>query len=141
MLLSDVDLTAGTLYVRHQKSGGKGSPTHPSVHPIYKADMAALRAWLKIRRGMEAKSEHLFISEQRDGFTRAAINLLVTKIAKAALLDHLAIHPHSFRHAAGYGLINKGVDVRIVQSFLGHKRLDTTARYTELPPGRLKNLF
>jgi site-specific recombinase XerD len=41
------------------------------------------------------------------------------------------------RHAAGYGLINDGVDLRLVQDFLGHKDIKMTAHYTALAPGRL----
>ena len=45
------------------------------------------------------------------------------------------------RHACGYNLINRGTDVRIVQSFLGHRSLQSTVRYTELAPNRFANLY
>jgi type 1 fimbriae regulatory protein FimB len=141
--LSDIDLLSSepTIYVRHQKSGGKGTRTHASVHPLYKLDVAALRNWLKIREDMELENDYLFVSERRDRLNRATIWLMLTVISEAAGLSHLNIHPHSLRHACGYTLINKGVDLRRVSSFLGHKSLQTTVRYTELAPGRFDKLF
>jgi integrase len=39
----------------------------------------------------------------------------------------IELHPHMLRHAAGYALINDGVDVRLVQEFLGHASITSTA--------------
>ena len=47
-----------------------------------------------------------------------------------------AIHPHMLRHGAGYALINDGVDVRLVQEFLGHASITSTA----ISPKRLAGL-
>ncbi len=48
-----------------------------------------------------------------------------------------AIHPHMLRLGAGYALINDGVDVRLVQEFLGHASITSTAIYTAVSPKRL----
>jgi molybdopterin-binding protein len=50
------------------------------------------------------------------------------------------IHPHMLRHS-GYKLANDGVDTRTIQSYLGHKSIQHTVRYTELAPTRFKSLF
>jgi type 1 fimbriae regulatory protein FimB len=50
------------------------------------------------------------------------------------------VHPHQLRHGAGYQLINGGVDIRLVQDFLGHRDIRSTAIYTELAPGRLASI-
>ena len=41
---------------------------------------------------------------------------------------------------AGYALINDGVDVRLVQEFLGHASITSTAIYTVISPKRLAGL-
>jgi integrase/recombinase XerC len=41
------------------------------------------------------------------------------------------------RHGAGYALINDGIDVRLVQEFLGHASITSTAIYTAISPKRL----
>jgi site-specific recombinase XerD len=51
------------------------------------------------------------------------------------------VHPHMLRHATGYALANKGTDTRTLQAYLGHRSIQSTVRYTELAPGRFKNLW
>ena len=51
------------------------------------------------------------------------------------------VHAHMLRHACGYALANKGVDTRTLQAYLGHRSIQSTVRYTELGPGRFKNLW
>jgi site-specific recombinase XerD len=53
----------------------------------------------------------------------------------------LSVHPHMLRHSAGYVLVNKGFNLRVIQTHLGHSLLENTARYTALDHSRLKNLF
>jgi type 1 fimbriae regulatory protein FimB len=60
-------------------------------------------------------------------------------VREAGMLAGLAdaIHPHMLRHGAGYALINDGADVRLVQEFLGHASITSTAIYTAISPKRL----
>ena len=51
------------------------------------------------------------------------------------------IHPHMLRRACGFKLANDGVDTRTIQTYLGHKSIQHTVRYTELAPTRCKSLF
>jgi site-specific recombinase XerD len=51
------------------------------------------------------------------------------------------VHPHMLRHATGYALANRGTDTRTLQSYLGHRSIQSTVRYTELAPDRFKNLW
>jgi type 1 fimbriae regulatory protein FimB/type 1 fimbriae regulatory protein FimE len=45
------------------------------------------------------------------------------------------------RHACGFKLANQGVDTRSLQSYLGHKNIQHTVRYTELAPTRFKGFW
>jgi type 1 fimbriae regulatory protein FimB len=137
--LSDIDLGAGTLYVRHQKSGN-GSGTHPSVHPLCKADLGPIRAWLKVREQMQLTHPFLFTSERRGRLSRFSVWKMLEVVGAAAGLAHLKPHPHSLRHACGYTLINKDIPIRTVQSFLGHRSIQTTVGYTELAPNRFDRI-
>ena len=47
------------------------------------------------------------------------------------------ITPHSLRHAFASYWLDNGVDTRVIQVLLGHSRIDTTARYTAVSPGKI----
>ena len=133
--VSDIDLNGEpSIYIRHQKG------EEPSVHPLQKSDVAALRKWLAKREGLPLDHDYLFCSEQRKRINRATINLLITTVAKKAGLEHLRPHPHSFRSSVATHLLNQGVTIRDTQDWLGHKDVRTTARYCKLAANRFKTL-
>jgi type 1 fimbriae regulatory protein FimB/type 1 fimbriae regulatory protein FimE len=80
------------------------------------------------------------MSQIDSGLPAASGNLLGSGAARAAGFD-MKIHPHMLRHSCGYKLANDGVDTRTIQSYLGHKSIQHTVRYTELAPTRFKSLF
>jgi len=47
------------------------------------------------------------------------------------------VTPHSLRHSFASCLLDNGVDTRVIQVLLGHRRIDTTARYTAVSPARI----
>ena len=63
------------------------------------------------------------------------------RAGQAAGLTSLRVHPHMLRHSTGYKLANDGRDTRSIQSYLGHKNIQHTVRYTELAPGRFKDFW
>ena len=65
---------------------------------------------------------------------------LVARAGEAAGFA-FGIHPHMLRHGAGYHLANRRTDTRTIQAYLGHKNIAHTVRYTELAPGRFKDLW
>jgi site-specific recombinase XerD len=133
--LTDIDLDQSTFHVHRLKDSASGA------HPIYPADRKALSVWLKARKKMKPQNDFLFISERRTQLNRTSVWEIVRVVATAAKLNHLNVHPHTLRHACGYYLINSGIDVRRAQSFLGHKSIQTTTRYTQLAANGFTDFF
>ena len=68
----------------------------------------------------------------------------VGRIVKATALSRgLAadVHPHTLRHAFGTHMLEEGADLRAIQEMLGHERLSTTQRYTQLTVKQVQRVY
>lgn len=126
---SDVEFESATLHLRRAKGGQTGT------HPILGDELRALRA---LKR--DAQSPFIFVSERGAPFTVSGLQKMIERAGIEAKMP-FKVHPHMLRHAAGYVLANKGTDTRTLQAYLGHGSIQSTVRYTELAPGRFKNLW
>ena len=126
---SDVEFETGTLHLRRAKGGAT------ATHPLLGDELRALRA---LKR--EAKSPFIFVSERGAPFTTSGLAKLVERAGVEAKLP-FPVHAHMLRHACGFVLANKGTDTRTLQAYLGHRSIQSTVRYSELSPGRFKNLW
>jgi integrase len=126
---SDVEFESGNLHLRRAKGGST------STHPLLGDELRALRT---LKR--EAKSPFIFVSERGAPFSTSGLAKLIERAGIEAKLP-FKVHPHMLRHATGFALANKGTDTRTLQAYLGHRSIQSTVRYTELAPGRFKNLW
>jgi integrase len=77
-----------------------------------------------------AEGEHR--GEDGNGYhpiTPEAIRQMVIYYSQQAFGNEIKVRPHTLQHTAGTLLRKSGCSVEEVQSFLKHKRLDTTRRY------------
>ena len=133
--LSDFDLSAKVVYVKRSKNGT------PTTHPIAPDEMKALKAWLKVREGYKgASSEYVFLTERGTPISRKQVFYLIQKCGERANLATTA-HPHKLRHACGYALANAGHDTRAIQTYLGHRNIQSTTIYTETNAGRFSDFW
>ncbi len=73
----------------------------------------------------------LLVSLRGTRLTTRSVGRIVKQIAVAGGLSP-DVHPHTLRHAFGTHLLEEGADLRAIQELLGHERLATTQRYTQL---------
>jgi site-specific recombinase XerD len=50
-------------------------------------------------------------------------------------------HAHMLRHSTGFKLANDARDTRSIQSYMGHKNIQNTTRYTALAPNRFRDFW
>jgi integrase/recombinase XerD len=102
-------------------------------------------AWIALQRhlmNIDVKQPYLFPSHSESGhITRQGFAQLLKNIALQAGIEPDRVHPHALRHSFATHLLEKGVDLRLVQTLLGHTQIATTQIYTHLSSDRLKHLI
>ncbi|MCL2660724.1 MAG: tyrosine-type recombinase/integrase [Acidobacteriaceae bacterium] len=72
--------------------------------------------------------------------TTRSVGRIVKSIALSRGLP-ADVHPHTLRHAFGTHMLEEGADLRAIQEMLGHERLSTTQRYTQLTVGQIEKVY
>lgn len=125
-----VDFKEGLLHVSRIKNG------KDSVHPIPGVEMRLLR---RLER-QPNRQRYIFLSERKSPIKNNTVNDMFKLMGKHAGLA-FPTHPHMLRHACGFYLANKGVDLRSIQMYLGHANIANTVIYTELAGNQFKGFW
>jgi len=82
----------------------------------------------------------LLVSRRGTRLTTRSVGRIVKHIATAKGLPS-DVHPHTLRHAFGTHMLEEGADLRAIQELLGHERLSTTQRYTQLTVKQVMQVY
>ncbi len=123
--------------------------------PLGDAAAKALRTYLAERSAKlgaeegKASTPAVFLNlrlrglEKPGGESRLTTRSIGRIVKRIAILRGLSgdVHPHTLRHAFGTHLLEEGADLRAIQELLGHERLSTTQRYTQMTTAQLTRVY
>ena len=89
------------------------------------------REHIQMRLGLVSDSRALFLNSSGNRLSTQGIANILSQFRKDAGIER-HITPHMLRHTVATLLLRNGVDIRIVQEFLGHASIATTQRYTHV---------
>ena len=100
-----------------------------------------LRAWWKERpiaqdKGIAGPERVLFPGYRGTHLSARQISRLFKEAAKEAGITK-PVTLHTLRHSFATHLLERGVDIRVIQALLGHSKLTTTARYASVATGMI----
>jgi integrase/recombinase XerC len=136
--MDDIRLRQGLILVR-----GKGKKER--IVPFGDSAQIALREYRPRRAEVLERHHHtdesaLLVNLRGSRITTRSVGRIVKTVAVAGGLPR-EVHPHTLRHAFGTHMLEEGADLRAIQELLGHERLSTTQRYTQLTTKQVLEVY
>ena len=105
--------------------------------PLWPETAALLKTYFANRAILDKPETKVFVNSRGKSLTRFGIwHIIQTRIAQAIpqcpSLAKRKISPHTFRHTTAMHLLQAGVDLTVIKSWLGHVSLSTTHIYVEI---------
>jgi site-specific recombinase XerD len=135
--VSDIDSQRMTLRVEQ----GKGSKDrYAMLSPVL---LERLRVWWRVARAQGKMLDGGWLFPGRDPIdplTARQLNRAIHEAAMVAKIDK-PVSMHTLRHSFATHLLEQKVDIRVIQVMLGHKKLETTALYTQVATEVLREVI
>jgi len=137
----EVDLAAGTLFIKDGKGG------MDRVVPLITTAKNYLQVYLENVRsriinmagcvyGVSKETDSLFITAQGKRIIEGNITGTIARyLADAGITGKKSAH--GFRYSCATHMLENGAEIRYISDLLGHRRLDTTGSYTRVNPKNL----
>ena len=120
----------------------KGKGGRERMVPLGETAQVAAVRWIECRDANPAfvQSDYMFPVRGGGPMSRHQFAQLLKKLALAADIEVGRVSPHKLRHSFATHMLNRGADLRSLQSLLGHADISTTQIYTASRPERLAGL-
>lgn len=124
LTLSQIDISSGLVKI----IGKGGKERH--IHIGHVDVKIALREYLKVR-GYASSQDNFFLNRLHSPLSPQSVRFMIRRYVNAVGLDK-HVTPHTFRHTFATLLLEEDVDIKYIQSFLGHSSIMTTQVYTHV---------
>ncbi|MEJ0106602.1 MAG: tyrosine-type recombinase/integrase [Bacteroidota bacterium] len=133
--IGDINLESGSIHFR-----GKGN----KERVLYVCNREAITLMKKYHilfaHKIDSAGGYFLINRFNKKLSDQSIRNIVKKIVKRAGITR-RITPHTFRHSFATLLLEKEVDIRYIQSLLGHSSIVTTQLYTHVSRTKQKHIL
>jgi integrase/recombinase XerD len=136
--IGDTDLEADLGLIRVNGKGNK-----QRLVPVGREALTAIQVYVDGARSRLLKgrsSKYLFVTARGGKLDRKSFWKLLIQHGKKAGIFH-GLTPHVIRHSFATHLVERGADLRSVQTMLGHADISTTQIYTHVVRSRLREEF
>lgn len=137
--LCNIDIADMRVNEQLLKIMGKGAKERivQVTHPVV---LTVLRNYIAICVFEDPVHSPLFYTRNGSRISEGAVRRIINKYAElAGLFTHLT--PHMFRHTFATLLLEEGVDIRYIQTMLGHSSISTTQIYTHVAVAKQRDIL
>ena len=160
LLRAEPDLKMRTVFIVIYAAGLRIS----EVVKLTAADINSQRMVIRVREGKGAKDRFIMLSEQLLTILRhywphrgasgkllfpgeAAGQPITPRTVQRAFREAAGraglpdkVTPHTLRHSFATHLLEMGVDIRVIQQLLGHRNINSTARYAQVATNTIRQI-
>jgi integrase/recombinase XerD len=125
------------LDLRFVRCMGKGSKER--IVPMGASAANAVIAYLAVRN-VRKPTDYVFLNNRGGKLSRSGFWRILQGYGREAGIKK-KLTPHVLRHSFATHLLERGADLRAVQTMLGHSNISTTEIYTHVMRERLKEIY
>ena len=130
----DIDMGNGEVRII-----GKGNKER-IIHICQPETLQALHRWLELKNGVCELQAPFFTNRLHRGLSTQSVRQMIRHIVMATGIEK-HVTPHTFRHTFATLLLEEDVDVRYIQSLLGHSSIATTQIYTHVNMNKQRQIL
>lgn len=138
--VSDVDFKGRIIKVIGKGSKERIVPFSLECQKALMSYYKHLRPQLLAKSTSEDISTKLFLNNKGEQLTLRGLEYILTQVEKKTGI-FLGLHPHMLRHTFATGLLERGADLRVIQTMLGHASISTTQIYTHVTTEAMKKEY
>lgn len=114
----------------------KGKGCRDRMVPTTKKCIDAIQEYLDLDRFSDTNA--VFVKSNGERITRRSVSDMLASVSRKAGVKHTTAH--TLRSSCATSLMHNGMDLELIQRFLGHQNLSTTESYLSIDDSRLRDV-